>query len=892
MLVNFYLRFSTSFGQSLYISGNNNQFGNSDIEKAIPLSFLNKDHWSLSIDIENEKPTILSYKYILKDKDGILIIEGEKQRSVYLAMEPLTIVDTWNHAGLEKNSFFTQPFDEVLLPSALNNKKFILPESGFIEFRVKAPLLNKHEEVCLLGEGEEMNNWQTATPLILSYDGTWHKINLSNPGVNNVLKYKYGIYNKKSKSFIIYESGEDRILDLSLFERTKATIVHDSFVNIDRKWKGAGVAIPVFSLRSKDSFGTGEFTDLKKLVDWAKVTGLKVIQLLPINDTTANHNAQDSYPYAAISAFALNPLYINLSKVAGSLSGTVLKSQKVKQKELNDLSELDYEAVMNCKEKVLKELYGLQKKELKKDKNYLEFIARNEEWLKPYAAFCFLRDENNTADFTKWEKYSSVTDNDIEQLFLSKNAEQIKFHFYVQYHLHLQLSEVVEYAHKNHIILKGDIPIGVFRNGCDAWLHPDLFNMNEQSGAPPDDFAIKGQNWGFPTYNWQNMQKDGFKWWKARFRQMNHYFDAFRIDHILGFFRIWSIPLDFEEGIAGRFMPAIPVDINEFTGKGIVFDKKRYCEPFITDSLLAEVFGEEADLVKKEFLTRNDNGDYALKTAFNTQRKIAKYFKTAIDPSNAFLQQGLYDLTTNFICIADQNDPDNKFHFRIGISNTPSFKALDEDTKHKLDGLYVDYFYRRQDELWRMEAMHKLPALKDGTDMLICGEDLGMVPGCVPDVMRQLGILSLEIQRMPKDPSTEFFHPKNAPYLSVVTPSTHDMSTIRGWWEEEPEKTQRFYHYILGHYGASPFYCEPWINKEIVIQHLYSPAMWSIFQLQDLMGMDEKLRRADPNEERINIPADPKHYWRYRMHICLEDLLKNKEFNTDLRDAVEKSGRS
>jgi len=197
----------------------------------------------------------------------------------------------------------------------------------------------------------------------------------------------------------------------------------------------------------------------------------------------------------------------------------------------------------------------------------------------------------------------------------------------------------------------------------------------------------------------------------------------------------------------------------------------------------------------------------------------------------------------------------------------------------------------RQDHFWKAEAMKKLPQLKQATNMLVCGEDLGMVPHCVPDVMKQLGILSLEIQRMPKDPKREFFHPADAPYLSVVTPSTHDMSTIRGWWEEDRSKTQRFFNHELGQWGDAPFYCEPWINKSIVLQHLPSPAMWSIFQLQDLLGMSESIRRENPHDERINVPANPKNYWKFRMHISLENLLKEKEFNEEFRSYVHASDR-
>ncbi|MGE5519208.1 MAG: 4-alpha-glucanotransferase, partial [Candidatus Dadabacteria bacterium] len=192
---------------------------------------------------------------------------------------------------------------------------------------------------------------------------------------------------------------------------------------------------------------------------------------------------------------------------------------------------------------------------------------------------------------------------------------------------------------------------------------------------------------------------------------------------------------------------------------------------------------------------------------------------------------------------------------------------------------------------WEKEAMKKLPALKDATNMLICGEDLGMVPHCVPDVMKRLGILSLEIQRMPKNIHLEFFHPKDAPYLSVITPSTHDMSTIRGWWEEDKNRTQLFFNTVLGEQGEAPESCDPWISRAIVLQHLYSPAMLSIFQLQDILAMSKNLRRENTSEERINNPANPNHYWNYRMHLPLEQLLKEEEFNNEIRDYISNSGR-
>ncbi len=561
---------------------------------------------------------------------------------------------------------------------------------------------------------------------------------------------------------------------------------------------------------------------------------------------------------------------------------------------LNGLTVVDYETVSKIKWEYVADVYKETKDHIFQTKAYSDYFERNKHWLVPYAAFCYLRDQYGTVDFNKWPAYKKYNPEEIHKL-TDKNSDaftDIGLHYFIQYQLHLQLREATAYAHANGIIVKGDIAIGVYRNGADAWQTPELYHLDFQAGAPPDDFAVKGQNWGFPTYNWQRMREDGFAWWKQRFAQMSDYFDAFRIDHILGFFRIWSIPMDAVEGIMGHFVPAIPVHISEFNSQAIFFDYARYGKPFITENVLWEIFGYDNELVKSLFLKYDGFNNYTLKPEYSTQRLVEQHFTTLEnDEQHAKIQQGLYDLISNVILFEAENSNGQQFHFRFGMEDTSSFRNLDEHTQQQLRELYVNYFFRRQDDFWMKEALQKLPALKRVTNMLVCGEDLGLVPACVPDVMRQLGLLSLEIQRMPKDATKDFFHPNDAPYLSVVTPSTHDMSTIRGWWEEDRERIQQFYNHELGQWGEAPPYCEAWINKAIVIQHLYSPAMWSVFQLQDLLGMDELLRRKDPNEERINIPANPKHYWQYRMHIKLEDLLKADEYNEELKGYIIASGR-
>jgi len=896
MKLHFYLRYQTQFGQKLAIVGNLPSLGNNDPAKAVIMSFFNRDLWHFSVELDAAEIDTIHYRYVFINENNEIVPEGEKERFLQplAGDENLVVVDTWNDERAYQNAYFTAPFTDVFFreKSKLKLKK---KESFTHEFRVKAPLLSPNEVVCVSGSAAALHSWSSEKPVLMAHRDGWWTVSLQIPSDDFAISYKYGIYNIKKDVFVRFETGDNRVLHNDGSENKKM-VIHDGFVNLDGPlWKGAGVAIPVFSLRSNNSFGIGEFTDIRLLVDWAVQTGLKLIQLLPINDTTATYTWKDSYPYAAISAFALHPIYINLQKVGGKDFPQVIKSLGRKQKQLNSLAEIDYEQVMQYKMRLLREMYELDGRAFLKEDAFKEFFDDNRNWLVDYAAFSVLRDKWGTSDFSQWKSHSVYNKAEVEKMASPKlkTFNQLAFYYFIQYHLHLQLKEASDYAHKKGIALKGDIPIGIYRYGCDAWTAPELYNMDQQAGAPPDDFAVKGQNWGFPTYNWKKMEEDHFDWWKQRFNQMSHYFDAFRIDHILGFFRIWSIPVDAVEGILGRFIPALTVHVHEFGERGIWFDYDRFCKPYINDEILYSKFGDHSGFVKEHFLQPNGRNGYDLKPEFDTQKKLEAYFSASDDSEESrFLKEGLFDLVSNVILFEEQGSDRQQFHFRISIEHTSSYQHLDEATKYKLQQLYVDYFYKRQDEFWKTEALKKLPALKDATHMLICGEDLGMVPHSVPEVMQQLGMLSLEIQRMPKNPNTEFFHPREAPYLSVVTPSSHDMSTIRGWWEEDREKTQRFFNAVLGEGGSAPYFCDAWINRAIVLQHLYSPAMLSIFQLQDILGMSESLRRQNPAEERINVPANSNHYWNYRMHIGLESLIKEKEFNRELKDYIENSGRS
>ena len=898
--IKFQLRYHTEYGQDILVSGNHPQLGDGDPMKAVQLQYHNDDLWTVEIEFSMHALTKpLCYQYMLRNADGNTSFDAGNDKiidSSAMDCAEIITIDTWNFGGYFENAFYTKAFAQVLLNTQHTAVKIPVPNKRTHQFKVKTPLLPNGQTLCLLGSSKGLHKWDTDNPILMECKkgDNYFRVSLDLSKELFPMAYKYGVYDLNTKSFLQFEQGNNRVLyELNLPEQQ--TILHDGFLVLPNlNWKGAGVAIPVFSLRSEHSLGVGEFTDLKLLVDWAKKVGLKMIQILPVNDTTATHTWTDSYPYAAISAFALHPMFLHVDLLEDAHTKTALQQLKADNVELNNLDEVDYEKVNEVKMAFIRHAFEFQKDKLFDKDDFKKYFQQNKHWLEPYAVFCYLRDLYGTADFNQWPAYQQYKSDEISNLTDPGSAayQGIALHFFIQYQLHLQLESATEYAHQNGIIVKGDIPIGIYRYGADAWQHPELFHMNMQAGAPPDGFAVKGQNWGFPTYNWQKMKEDGFAWWKQRFEQMRYYFDAFRIDHILGFFRIWSIPMHAVEGIMGYFVPAIPIHINEINSKHIWFELYRYTKPYITENILWEIFQYDNEMVKQTYLELDGFAGFQLKEAFNTQRKVETHFSKLAD--NFFHQQmkrRLYELISNVILFEVEGSQGQQFHFRFGMESTSSFRNLDLHTQQQLKEMYLDYFFRRQDGFWMQEAMQKLPALKRVTNMLVCGEDLGMVPNCVPEVMQQLGLLSLEIQRMPKDPSKKFFHPNDAPYLSVVTPSTHDMSTIRGWWEEDKESTQQFFNSALGQIGEAPFFCEAWINKAIVLQHLYSPAMWSIFQLQDILGIDPVIRRENPYDERINIPANSQHYWRYRMQMTLENLLNTDVFNDSFRKSIIQSGR-
>ena len=656
--------------------------------------------------------------------------------------------------------------------------------------------------------------------------------------------------------------------------------------------KLAGTQVPVFSLRTRKSAGIGDFGDLKTMIDFVASTGQKVLQLLPINDTTITHTWTDSYPYSCISVFAIHPQYVDLHALPELKDAKARAEAEKTRAELNALNKIDYEKVNDFKINYLRQIFNQEGEKIMKTAEYKAFFQDTELWLVPYAQYSYLRDKNGTADFNQWPDHQVWDEAERKALADPKTAayKNVAFFYFVQFVLDRQMQEAHEHAKAKGVILKGDIPIGVNRNGCDVWMEPKYFNLNGQAGAPPDDFSANGQNWGFPTYNWFEMLKDGCQWWNRRFKNMARYFDAYRIDHVLGFFRIWEIPVHSVHGLLGQFAPALAMSREEIESYGLHFQEDRFTRPFITDWVLDRMFHERAGEVKEKYLDRLDDERYQMKPEVDTQRKVEALFADVTDEKELWLRDGLYALISDVLFVRDHTNP-GVFHPRISAQLDFIYESLYDNDKAAFNRLYNDYFYRRNNQFWYQEAMKKLPKLVQATRMLVCAEDLGMVPDCVPWVMDELKILSLELQSMPKDPSVKFGHLSRNPYRSVCTISSHDMPTLRMWWDENVQRTQEYYNTMLYRQGPAPHPLPGWLASDIISRHLTSPSMLCILSIQDWLATDEALRLPDADDERINIPANPKHYWRYRMHLNIEDLAADKRFVQNITEMISQSGR-
>ena len=905
MKLKFSIQYGTQWGENLYVCITYRS--NDGTEKSSRLMLLTADgwHWELEVSaLESRHHPISSFSYYYQ-------VEDAEER---VLRREWTVIPRCYYFDSSKNYVLADQWREIPLQYHLYTNAYLTTTQRVrdekvealrvplyrktILFRVSAPQLLKGQSLAVIGNHPALGSWNTARYLKMEYIGRYEwLLSVNVDAVFLPIEYKYVVIDDATHALLNWEEGDNRTTEgmlppdqTQIPDGTVLVAYGESLRLKEQMWRAAGVVVPVFSLRSEHSYGVGDFGDLRRMVDWAVATGMKAIQLLPVNDTTASHSWSDSYPYNIVSAFALHPHYIDLEALGKLKSKAKMTAYHRQRQELNALSYSDYEAVDRVKSAYVREFFEEKGQQTLDSKEFKQWFAENQDWLEPYA---------------KWIAGPSDT------------AEQI---YFLQYNLHLQLKAAADYAREKGVFIKGDVPIGVNRKSVETATHPELFHLNSQTGAPPDNFSLNGQNWGFPTYNWDSSLRftvyslqmnttagsevlaskssvnrkpstvNIITWFHKRLRWMEQYFDAIRIDHVLGFFRIWEIPLDAVFGLLGHFSPSLPMTVGEIEYFGLPFRKDFFTRPFINDRVLERLFGMHAPYVRDNFLILRSYGLYDLKAEFDTQKKVRDFFEGKGDENSLWIRDGLYRLISNVLFLEDPEQPE-MYHPRIGVFNEPVYEALNNDEKDAFLRLYNNYFYQRHNFFWGDQAMHRLTDVFGDSRMLCCAEDLGMLPDCVAPVLDSLRILTLEIQSLPKQSGYEFTHLDGNPYRSVATISTHDMSPLRLWWEESPERTQRYYVTMLQKQGRAPEHLPAHLAEEMIARHLYCPSMLCLLSLQDWLAMDSELRSKNPREERINVPSDPYNRWKYRMNLTIEELLKADKYNNKVRTMIQRSKR-
>lgn len=642
-----------------------------------------------------------------------------------------------------------------------------------------------------------------------------------------------------------------------------------------------GIAIPVGALRTGESAGIGEFLDLIPFADFCKKSGIDLIQLLPVNDT-----GTESSPYSALSAFALHPAYIRLQEIpeAGSFA-----------KEINALRDayearprFNYREIRDAKLDLLHRIFDVNEKNIVESKELADWMAKNP-WIPEYAVFMNLKRRNFDASWKSWDKLRTPTHAEIANRWNSDahRAEHL-FFAWVQMRLEEQFLRAVDHCVKQGIALKGDIPIMMNEDSCDAWANPEFFRDDLRAGSPPDGPNPMGQNWGFPIYNWDNMRADGFSWWKRRLAQSAKFYHAFRIDHILGFFRIWSIPYGESSGYLGWTTPHAPVTATELANLGFTGDRLIWIsEPH----------------VPTKFVEPAANFDYlathgALRVVMNRIGDEELWrFKPEIhresDIRAAAIPEPVKDVLAHawrnrLMQITGRDDKGKPLYAPIwNYHETTAWQSLSACEKDGLERLFAAK-NADNEKLWKAQAEELLGVFTACTDMLPCAEDLGTIPACVPEVLEKLGILGLKVIRWERrwsEGGQPFKDIAAYPRLSVATTSVHDSSTLRGWWESENGANDFLAAWAPESAGLPAGTSERFragYTPEVAAYVISTMAKTSssVFAIpaQDFLALDETYYLAKAEDERVNIPGSVNAFnWTYRLPDTVENLTKNKK---------------
>jgi len=585
----------------------------------------------------------------------------------------------------------------------------------------------------------------------------------------------------------------------------------------------AGVAVPLFALRSRQSAGVGDVDDLRLLVDWCVQTGQKIIQILPINDI----GDQETSPYNALSAMALDPIYISLNKSVKEMKikdPKIIKAIKTARNELDALPRVNYEKVREAKHRILRMIFHSVIPEpttnhKSQTTNQLHtFIQTHSSWLHDYALFRVLKKEYGNKAWKDWPKKVRERDAKTLERLRQNHAAELLYHQFLQMILFDQFADSHHYANQKGIFLKGDIPILVSPDSVETWAHPEYFKPGFIAGAPPDMFSEKGQRWGFPVYDWEYLAQTRYQFWADRLQYAENFFDLYRIDHVLGFFRIWTMRQQ-QSALHGFFDPQIALSRGQLEHHGFSVD----------------------------------------------------------------------ELINHHVLVPILNNPD-QLAFTWFYWKEPYFGSLPEEKKNCLKH-WEQEMIQQQEDFWAGNGRRLLLFMIQASVMLPCAEDLGVVPDCVPRVLEELGIPGLRVLRWTRkwnEDGQPFVSPENQDFISVVTSSVHDSTPLLQWWQEAPQDERNaFWRQFLGwdHEANPDLTPEPYCH---FLQQIYhSNSIFVINPLQDILNWSSFFP-GSPDQYKVNTPGSiHKNNWSIRYPFFLEELVCHQDLVNSVKNCLE-----
>lgn len=665
--------------------------------------------------------------------------------------------------------------------------------------------------------------------------------------------------------------------------------------------KRTGIVVPISALYTKDCPSCGDFLALKDLADFCEKAGFSIVQLLPVNDT-----GTQSSPYSGLSAFALHPLFIRINALpefAAAMKGNkaFATAYKAFEKEFGYKKRFDYDAVLGEKTKLLHLLFNYIEKKNSKDeaeanklnKELAKFVRSNQ-WIIPYAVFKNIKDENMQASWKSWDESIQKLSYDQIKLKWQNKAKKSSHDFFVWCQLRAseQFKEGAESLRAKKIILKGDIPILMNEDSVDCWTYPEFFRQELRAGSPPDGGNPMGQNWGFPTYDWDRLEADEFTWWKDRIKTSAQYYDAFRIDHILGFFRIWASKENETTAYLGHTIPY--ADFTRKTLNELGFDDDRIkwiSEPHIPTGTIENITWnhDEATAVLEKVCDRVKTEElWTFKKEIDGDKEIYAMNFFEDEGKNNAVKNALAEKWRDRSLIQIKKD---RFIKVYAFENSTAWKTLSGEEQEKLRKLFEEIEVK-ENKLWEKQATTTLSAIVHASDMIPCAEDLGVNLPVMPEVLKKLDILSLKVIRWTRQwekPGQPYIPFTDYPELSVATTSVHDSSTLRQWWNQEKDSVWAFINSVECENkpdGNSAFTPE---IAEFILRSLAScKSALLINPLQDYLFLEHSFYLENEDDERINIPGSVNTFnWTYRIPVTIEEMSGNKGLLNKIKTIVE-----